>query len=197
MSPEILELYMSKCQFEKKCNPEPRKRKYNSGSTYYVTQCTSCGANFGQALAKRLFQDSSLIKEFDEEFVQKCNMDTNNKLSALAEKIKLLNQIRKRLKSDYFKNILKLPFNNFETAYNAYLSSDAWHLKRQVILKRDKHLCQFCNSAKATQVHHLSYDNLGNESDFELISLCHKCHQFIHNIEENKNYNDRSQRKEL
>src|SRR5690606_20125963 len=118
-------------------------------------------------------------------------------LFELSDKQKKLQEIRKRLKSDYFKKVLKLPFDNFETAYNAYLNSPFWQAKRKLILERDNFLCQFCNAAKATQVHHLSYDNLGNECDFELLSVCYPCHQIIHDIEINENIYDRSQRKEL
>ncbi|RZK06556.1 MAG: hypothetical protein EOO46_15185 [Flavobacterium sp.] len=197
MRPETEELYKKNCRFEKNCKPEPRIRKYESGITHYVTQCTTCGATFGQPFSKKLIVDHESIKPFDEEFEKQFVAEAYKDLFELSDKQKKLQEIRKRLKSDYFKNVLKLPFDNFETAYNAYLNSPFWQTKRKLILERDNFLCQFCNAAKATQVHHLSYDNLGNECDFELLSVCYPCHQIIHDIETNENIYDRSQRKEL
>ncbi|MDQ5852285.1 MAG: hypothetical protein M3380_09490 [Chloroflexota bacterium] len=60
--------------------------------------------------------------------------------------------------------------------YNAYLDSPAWQQKRQLVLKRDAYLCQACRMNKATQVHHLTYNHLGDEPLFELVSICRPCH---------------------
>ncbi len=42
-------------------------------------------------------------------------------------------------------------------------------------LKFDNYLCVFCKSP-ATEVHHVSYENAGQETDFDLRSLCEICH---------------------
>lgn len=42
-------------------------------------------------------------------------------------------------------------------------------------LKRDKYLCVFCKSP-AVEVHHVSYENAGHETDSDLRSLCKLCH---------------------
>lgn len=60
--------------------------------------------------------------------------------------------------------------------YNFYLLSSEWRILREAILIRDKYICQFCKQAEATEVHHLTYENLGNESPNELISTCNICH---------------------
>jgi hypothetical protein len=197
MRPDTEELYKEKCRFDKKCTPEQRVRHYKSGIVHYMTQCTTCGAAFGQPFSKKLVADLATIKPFDEEFEKKSNAEDYKRMEELSERIKKLREIRKQLKANYFKNILKLDFDHFESAYQAYLNSQAWQIKRQTILKRDNYLCQYCKSYEATQVHHLCYDNLGNESDFELLSVCHPCHQIIHGIEENRFLWDPSQRKEL
>jgi 5-methylcytosine-specific restriction endonuclease McrA len=64
--------------------------------------------------------------------------------------------------------------------YNDYMQSPEWKEKRKVVLKRDQYLCQGCLQEKATQVHHLSYDHLGKEPLFELISICDSCHEQCH-----------------
>jgi 5-methylcytosine-specific restriction endonuclease McrA len=67
--------------------------------------------------------------------------------------------------------------------YNEHLSSPEWQRKREFVLKRDNYLCQACLRAKATQVHHLSYrfyNLVGSEPAFDLISICDRCHAWIH-----------------
>jgi 5-methylcytosine-specific restriction protein A len=64
--------------------------------------------------------------------------------------------------------------------YNAYLESEEWKLKRNAVLQRDHHLCQGCLKATAQQVHHLTYDNVGGELLFQLVSLCAPCHALVH-----------------
>jgi hypothetical protein len=42
-------------------------------------------------------------------------------------------------------------------AYRAYLRSEAWQEKRELVLARDHHWCQGCFKRPATHVHHLRY----------------------------------------
>ena len=54
-------------------------------------------------------------------------------------------------------------------AYGEYLRSRQWHDMRQLVLKRDGHICQACLRNKATQVHHISYkiyNQLGRSAAF-------------------------------
>jgi len=67
--------------------------------------------------------------------------------------------------------------------YDDYLNSENWRNKRAIVLKRDKYLCQGCFVNKATQVHHLSYKNVGDELLFQLISICDVCHEKCHEKE--------------
>lgn len=71
-------------------------------------------------------------------------------------------------------NIYKL----YET-YEEYLLSPDWQKKREYTIKREKGLCQGCGG-KAQAVHHLTYENIGNELYHELIAICNKCHRQIH-----------------
>ena len=72
--------------------------------------------------------------------------------------------------------------------YNKYLKSDYWQDIREQILKRDNYTCKLCNSENNLHVHHQSYEFLGNENLDELITLCNKCHFYIHKINRNLNY---------
>jgi len=70
--------------------------------------------------------------------------------------------------------------------YTNYLQSDAWRQIRRRVLERDKYLCQACLQARATEVHHVTYDNLFKEFAFELKSVCRACHERIHEGRKNR-----------
>jgi hypothetical protein len=44
-----------------------------------------------------------------------------------------------------------------------------------------KNKCEVCGETKPLQAHHLSYDNLGNESPSEILMVCDSCHCICHN----------------
>lgn len=72
----------------------------------------------------------------------------------------------------------------FTQGYKTHLASDAWKAKRSLVLKRCGGICEGCGTEQATEVHHLTYRHLGNEFLFELLGLCHHCHDRI--TEENR-----------
>ena len=61
-----------------------------------------------------------------------------------------------------------------------YMSSVAWQLKREMVLARDKHSCRSCTSLDRLEVHHITYQRLGNEKLSDLVTVCRDCHQKIH-----------------
>ena len=62
--------------------------------------------------------------------------------------------------------------------YDQYLSSPEWAAKRKIIMERDHHTCRCGGSA--AQVHHLIYDNVGEEESEDLVAICLKCHKTEH-----------------
>jgi 5-methylcytosine-specific restriction endonuclease McrA len=68
--------------------------------------------------------------------------------------------------------------------YENYLLSPEWDDKRALVLKRAKGVCEGCGSAPASQVHHLTYANCGNEFLWELVAICRDCHRNVHGIED-------------
>lgn len=70
--------------------------------------------------------------------------------------------------------------------YSDYLSSPQWLVRREAVLQRDEYICQACCERTATEVHHLTYDHLGNEPMFDLASVCHDCHEQITNMDRSK-----------
>jgi 5-methylcytosine-specific restriction endonuclease McrA len=67
----------------------------------------------------------------------------------------------------------------YAAAYADYRQTKTWRAKRTQVLARDKGVCQGCLSREATQVHHLTYEHIGAELLFELISLCDECHERV------------------
>lgn|SRR5690606_1700796 len=69
-----------------------------------------------------------------------------------------------------------------------FYKSKQWRRKREIILRRDEYQCQECRRygkvTPATTVHHIFpleiYPELKLVND-NLISLCNKCHESMHN----------------
>lgn len=66
--------------------------------------------------------------------------------------------------------------------YQEYLKSSKWEYIREWILTFWDHRCTICNSRKEVQVHHRTYERLGNELTTDLIVLCDRCHELHHNF---------------
>lgn len=60
------------------------------------------------------------------------------------------------------------------------MNSSEWKTRRRLVMERAKGLCEGCRQADAAEVHHLSYEHLGNEFLFELVALCRDCHSRVH-----------------
>ena len=65
------------------------------------------------------------------------------------------------------------------SAYHWYLASPYWKVRRRTALKRANYLCNNCGQ-RATQVHHLTYVGVFNESPSDLVALCERCHAALH-----------------
>lgn len=83
-----------------------------------------------------------------------------------------------------------------EPSYSELLTSPEWIEKRNIILDRDNHKCQYCGKTHDLQVHHKYYSKYPNNKlvdpwnypDDALITLCSKCHKWIHSQKKNKVY---------
>lgn len=58
--------------------------------------------------------------------------------------------------------------------------SSKWRRRRARALMLGNYKCAKCGARNKLQVHHLSYQHLGDELDCELMVLCHSCHQRVH-----------------
>lgn len=69
------------------------------------------------------------------------------------------------------------------TNYSKYINSSTWQDVRKEYLEKhpyDETILYKGKKVKATDVHHLSYQNLGNEKDIELEAVCDDTHNILH-----------------
>ena len=64
--------------------------------------------------------------------------------------------------------------------YLEYLKSTDWKERRKELMEEANNVCSLCG-AIATQLHHINYDNLGEEElEVDVIAVCNDCHKEIH-----------------
>ncbi|MDP8900288.1 MAG: hypothetical protein M3N33_03920 [Actinomycetota bacterium] len=65
--------------------------------------------------------------------------------------------------------------------YMEYLRTPHWKRKREAKVRAAGHRCQLCNRGSVTlNVHHRTYERLGEELDGDLTVLCRECHSVFH-----------------
>jgi 5-methylcytosine-specific restriction endonuclease McrA len=75
--------------------------------------------------------------------------------------------------------------------YVEYLKSEDWQERRKEMMEEANWECYECGE-KATQLHHLNYNNIGFELLYvDVVPLCNKCHKEVHHKEED--YEDYSE----
>jgi 5-methylcytosine-specific restriction endonuclease McrA len=150
------------------CKCESRKqvfRIFANGTKHYGEQCQTCGTFFSKK--KSEVSEASLV-EFDESIKQQHRQSISDHFQ----------KVRDNQSAD-----IQNKMDARRKKYEAYIESDMWKKRRLVILERDKWICQGCLTRKADHVHHLTYDRLGNELAFDLISVCWICHDKAHGKE--------------
>lgn len=66
--------------------------------------------------------------------------------------------------------------------YDEYPRSAAWKRVRERVRRRARGWCERCKVGKRADVHHLSYERLGNELPEDLVAVCRPCHEFLHGV---------------
>ena len=74
------------------------------------------------------------------------------------------------------------PLQKEHIDYTVYINSSAWSNSkvRASCLSRGNYMCKMCKSTLELAVHHITYENLGNEDVEDLVTLCSKCHNYTH-----------------
>ena len=88
------------------------------------------------------------------------------------------------LRTKYYKGLTSIGLeqrDDFNAAwwqwYNQYLESRVWKERRAKVIYRAKGVCEACGEARPTEIHHLAYKNVGREPLFDLVAVCHECHE--------------------
>lgn len=62
-----------------------------------------------------------------------------------------------------------------------YMQTEVWKKIRRYILQRDGYRCKICGSAHPLHVHHIRYPDVwGTEDPEDLVTVCDRCHNDIH-----------------
>ena len=76
---------------------------------------------------------------------------------------------------------------NINGDYQRYLKSDQWSRTRNLVLCRDGFMCQRCGHSwkqfedeQSLDVHHITYLRRGEERLDDLVTLCRRCHEYVH-----------------
>lgn len=153
-----------------------RRRMVGTGQLMFGYQCGNCGKVVGVWVKKENIHDQKILPEWDHSLYPKWEQ---------AERAYSLEYRAWRVKQDGVAVFAKTEAEKsrdkvFWDEYDKYLSSEAWHDRRALVLKRAHGVCEGCGLADATQVHHLTYDRVGREMLFDLVAMCNDCHEVVH-----------------
>lgn len=66
--------------------------------------------------------------------------------------------------------------------YEEYLATPGWRQRRQQALRHYRNRCMICGLPGAEEVHHVTYQHLGNERMHELAPMHSTCHSMVTEI---------------
>jgi 5-methylcytosine-specific restriction endonuclease McrA len=135
------------------------------GETFATRQlrqyCDDCGRLFGSALKHTTATPETPEISFDE--VTRYHREWQERLARNNADRKAREQRRR-------------------AEYIAYLQTDAWVQRRELVIERAGGMCEGCRQAAAEQVHHLTYNHITNEFLWELVAICRDCHERFHDV---------------
>ena len=143
---------------------ELRRRTTSAGHVRCFRQCLTCGGSMG-TVPKSNVPDFEQLEEWDE-FLWQRYEDERQRL--LAQDQSRRESVEKARKAEWWQ------------WYDNYLNSPGWKNKRRLVLDRAQGVCEGCRDAPATDVHHMTYNNVGNEFLWELKAICRTCHERLH-----------------
>lgn len=153
--------YQAECQHPR---ITPYRVQVANGSMQVRNCCVECGDRVGTALSQKDKAWVASLPWQPEEHAETYKSRRN------AERQAILLDLARRQYAER---------GRFTKSYTEYLRSDAWKTKRELVLVRCGGVCEGCGLKQAVEVHHTSYQHLFNEFLFELLGLCHPCHERI------------------
>lgn len=94
-----------------------------------------------------------------------------------------------KTKSSKIKRLKLLPSNRKE--YYEYIQSEKWKTLSGTFKKQAGNCCQHCGcdgKSNILDIHHVSYENFGNESYEDILVLCRDCHKKVHGVDKFTGY---------
>jgi 5-methylcytosine-specific restriction endonuclease McrA len=152
----------------------------SNGAIQYVKQCLNCGEKVGTAMrhadVAAARGNLEFIAPFDDALRDRgrAKRDDYRRVMPADERM----AIRAQERAESFQ-VQRARLGDW---YREYLKSDEWAEKRTLVMYRAGGICEGCRSRKASVVHHLNYDHVGNELLFELVALCRGCHDRCHGV---------------
>ena len=109
----------------------------------------------------------------------KANRKIKRNMRKAIERLKRIENVKRRDTSkDWHRLFLSNPHD--KKLYEAYLCSKSWRKKQNAIKERCNNVCEDCHQYAMVDVHHITYENIGDERLDELLGLCVACHQRKH-----------------
>jgi hypothetical protein len=142
---------------------ELRRARYDGGAIHIRNQCLSCGTLVGNSISRANAPPD--VKDWDSELAKQYKAERHSEYTAIYRR-----HVALQAEQD----------TNFKAHHGKYLKSPEWQKKRAKVLQRAKGICEGCGEAKATQVHHLTYEHWRDELMFELVAVCDACHDKCH-----------------
>lgn len=97
-----------------------------------------------------------------------------------ARQLHLILSATPQLWASQFAKLRSEPYTVWRRFYQLYLYSDAWRAKREQVFYSSGRYCQRCGSTSYLHIHHLRYENVGDEPLDALTVLCQECHAKEH-----------------
>lgn len=142
---------------------ELRYKEQSDGKRQYREQCTTCGGTVRHVKKASIRPDRfAAIPPVDDELQSAWWRSRSDEFTRRVEAQRQEEQDR------------------WWRWYNTYLKSPEWQQRRYLVLQRANGVCEGCEDAPATQVHHLNYRHVGDELLFDLVAICTACHQKAH-----------------
>jgi hypothetical protein len=139
---------------------ELRRRKQSNGVVIAGFQCVICGKCTRRVSVKDVSLDE--LPWWDEALNAAYWSERNQKMQRHFEECRARDDARWR------------------SVYEQHLASEKWRVLRRKVMARCKGMCEGCGEKPAVQVHHLTYERLGDEMLFDLVGICIPCHERIH-----------------
>lgn len=155
-------------------NQEVRIKIFANGQPQYCQQCKDCGARVSSWLSKshpavlaqteRVYFDEVAEDEHREARQREWREQAELRRQAIAPATQAAPSVN----------------------YYQYLASKEWWARRELVMKRAGGICEGCGTARAVDVHHMTYQHLGAEFLWELRAVCRACHARFHGKDEQR-----------